>query len=93
MGPKIHPRDLQGIPSIEYPLVVEDYARTGGVSIAVEDAVKELYPNSIKNFKSRKANGVKECKAILEEALAGKANASFIEGMGVLADALVDLKF
>ena len=80
---QIHPRDLQGIPSIEYTSRGGRlYARTGGVSTAVEDAVKELYPNSIKNFKSRKANGVKECKAILEEALAGKANASFIEGMG-----------
>ena len=44
--------------------------------------LEELYPDKIKNFKSRKAEGVKECKAVLNEALAGKANASFIEGMG-----------
>ena len=80
---EIHPRDLKGIPSIEYTSRGGRlYARTGGVSIAVEEAIEELYPDNIKNFKARKAEGVKECKAILDEALAGKANASFIEGMG-----------
>lgn len=80
---EIHPRDLKGIPSIEYTSRGGRlYARTGGVSIAVEEAVEELYPEKIKNFKARKAEGVKECKAVLEEALAGNANASFIEGMG-----------
>ena len=82
---EIHPRDLKGIPSIEYTSKGGRlYARTGGVSIAVSEAVEELYPDKIKNFKSRKAEGVKECKAVLNEALAGKANASFIEGMGCI---------
>lgn len=80
---EIHPSDLKGIPSIEYTSRGGRlYARTGGVSIAVSEAVEELYPNNIKNFKARKAEGVKECKEVLNEALKGQANASFIEGMG-----------
>lgn len=82
---KIHPRDLKGIPSIEYTSRGGRlYARTGGVSIAVSEAVEELYPDNIKNFKARKAEGVKECKEVLNDALKGQANASFIEGMGCI---------
>lgn len=82
---EFHPRDLKGIPSIEYTSRGGRlYARTGGVSTAVYEAVSELYPDNIKNFKSRKAEGIKECKEILNEALKGNANASFIEGMGCI---------
>lgn len=82
---KIHPRDLKGIPSIEYTSRGGRlYARTGGVSIAVSEAVEELYPDNINNFKARKAEGVKECKEVLNDALKGQANANFIEGMGCI---------
>lgn len=80
---EFHPRDLKGIPSIEYTSRGGRlYARTGGVSIAVSEAVEELYPENFKNFKAVKVEGVRECKAILDAALKGEANASFIEGMG-----------
>lgn len=55
---------------------------TGGVSIAVSEAIEELYPDKIKYFKSKKAEGVKECKEILDKALSGNLDATFIEGMG-----------
>ena len=58
------------------------YARTGGVSIAVSEVLEELYPEQIKNYRAIQANGVSECKEILNKALKGEANASFIEGMG-----------
>ena len=78
-----HPKDLKGIPSIEYTSRGGRlYARTGGVSIAVSEAIEELYPDKIKYFKSKKAEGVKECKEILDEALSGNLDATFIEGMG-----------
>lgn len=58
------------------------YARTGGVSISVNEAVARLFPEKKDLFKSIQANGVKECKEILEKAQNGEVNANFIEGMG-----------
>lgn len=80
---EIKPSELQEIPSKEYASRGGRlYARTGGVSIAVEEAVAELYPEKAKLFKSLKANGVKECREILNKALKGEIEANFIEGMG-----------
>ncbi|GAA0761158.1 [Fe-Fe] hydrogenase large subunit C-terminal domain-containing protein [Clostridium sartagoforme] len=74
---------LQGIPSKDYASRGGRlYARTGGVSIAVGEAVAELYPKKSKLFKSVKAEGVRECKDILNKALSGEIEANFIEGMG-----------
>lgn len=58
------------------------YARTGGVSIAVKDAVERLFPEKYKLFKAIQANGVKECKEILSKAQNNQLDANFIEGMG-----------
>lgn len=58
------------------------YARTGGVSISVSEAVARLFPQKKDLFKSVQANGVKECKDILEKAQKGEIQANFIEGMG-----------
>ncbi|MDF2884463.1 MAG: hydrogenase large subunit domain protein [Clostridiaceae bacterium] len=60
------------------------YARTGGVSIAVKDAVERLFPEKYKLFKAIQANGVKECKEILSKAQNGHVDANFIEGMGCI---------
>lgn len=58
------------------------YGRIGGVSSAVEDAVKEMYPDKIELFTSEQASGIKECKAMLQSALKGETSAAFLEGMG-----------
>lgn len=58
------------------------YARAGGVSMAVSEAVAELYPAKAGLFKSAAADGVPACKALLERVKAGEVEASFIEGMG-----------
>ena len=58
------------------------YARTGGVSIAVGEAIERLFPEKFKLLRSIQANGVKECKEILAKAQAGQIEADFIEGMG-----------
>ena len=46
--------------------------------------LEELYPEKAKLFKSVKAEGVKECKDILNKALSGEIEANFIEGMGCI---------
>lgn len=80
---EIHPAELQGIPSVEYASRGGRlYARTGGVSIAVSEAIEELFPEKFKMFKAVQAHGVKECKEMLAKAQAGEIEANFIEGMG-----------
>lgn len=80
---KINPSELTGIPTKEYPSIGgRSYARTGGVTSAIYDVVKELFPDKVKYFNPIKGNGVRECKEILSKTLNGEIKASFIEGMG-----------
>lgn len=60
------------------------YARTGGVSIAVSDAIKRIFPEKYKLLQATQANGVVECKKMLSEAKEGNIQANFIEGMGCI---------
>ncbi|MCT8977504.1 4Fe-4S binding protein [Clostridium sp. CX1] len=60
------------------------YARTGGVSTAVTEAVERLFPEKYQLIRTVQANGVKECRAILEKAKNGDIDANFIEGMGCI---------
>lgn len=80
---EINPEDLKGIPSMEYASKGGRlYARTGGVSVAVSDAIQDMFPEKHKLFKAVQANGVKECKALLEQVQTGEIKANFLEGMG-----------
>lgn len=58
------------------------YARTGGVSMAVEHTVERLFPQRDIKVKAMQADGVPACKALLKDIMDGKADANFIEGMG-----------
>ena len=79
----IQPQDLDGIPSIDYASKGGRlYARTGGVSEAVWDIVDQLFPEKRHLFSATQVDGMKDCKALLEELTEGKISASFIEGMG-----------
>lgn len=79
----IKPSELNGLPAKEYASRQgRIYARSGGVSYAVSETIKELYPEKYKDFKHEKAEGVVECKALLNKALNGEIDATFIEGMG-----------
>lgn len=81
----IDPSKLEGIPSIEYASRGGRlYARTGGVSVAISEAIEELYPEKHKIFKPIQAEGIKQCKEVLQKALEGNIDANFIEGMGCL---------
>ncbi len=43
------------------------YARTGGVSEAVENALLEIFPDKLGMFSSEQASGIKECKEMLKK--------------------------
>ncbi len=58
------------------------YARTGGVSQAVNITLQRINPNRKIKFKSIQCDGVSECKAMLDKLKSGKIEANFIEGMG-----------
>lgn len=58
------------------------YARTGGVSEAIENTLNYLNPNRKIPFKSKQADGIPDCKALLNEIKEGKITANFLEGMG-----------
>lgn len=58
------------------------YARAGGVSEAVESTVNCINPNREITVKTKRADGVPACKAMINDLLEGKADANFYEGMG-----------
>lgn len=58
------------------------YGRTGGVSIAIHEAIKNLFPEKAKLVKAIQGNGVKECREILTKTKDNQLDANFIEGMG-----------
>ncbi|WP_125154123.1 [Fe-Fe] hydrogenase large subunit C-terminal domain-containing protein [Clostridium rectalis] len=79
----IHPNELEEDVASEYASRGGRlYARTGGVSIAVSEAIEKLFPDKFKLLKTTQANGVKECKELLTNIKDGKISANFIEGMG-----------
>lgn len=58
------------------------YARTGGVSEAVQNTLNRLSPDRKIPLRATQANGVVECKRLLKEVLDGDIKANFMEGMG-----------
>lgn len=58
------------------------YARTGGVSQSIVETIKKLNPN--KKIVTKQANGVVECKKLMEEFKSDKKSANFYEGMGCI---------
>lgn len=58
------------------------YGKTGGVSKAVQVTIEKIAPEKIDNFKPLQADGVKNCKELLDDLQNNKIKANFIEGMG-----------
>ena len=58
------------------------YARTGGVSEAVQNTLNRLKPDRDIKLKAIQADGAIACKQLLKEITAGDIRANFMEGMG-----------
>lgn len=58
------------------------YAHTGGVSEAVKLTLERINPNRNIALKSQKANGVKDCRELINKVINHKSSANFYEGMG-----------
>lgn len=58
------------------------YARTGGVSEAVQKTVHQLRPESEWQVRAEQADGVSGCREMLAKLQQGEMTANFFEGMG-----------
>ncbi len=58
------------------------YGRTGGVSRAVEITINKLNQEKLPVYKAYQADGIKDCKEILDLLTSNQIKANFIEGMG-----------
>ena len=58
------------------------YARTGGVSQAVARTLERLHPNRKIRLNAQKADGVPECRRMIDDLVQGHSEANFFEGMG-----------
>ena len=58
------------------------YARTGGVSQAVEEMVRQLSPDGKIGVRCEQANGTKECMEMMKRIQNKETDANFFEGMG-----------
>jgi iron only hydrogenase large subunit-like protein len=58
------------------------YARAGGVSEAVKATVERLSPGRAISVRTRAADGVPACRAMMADILAGRNEGNFYEGMG-----------
>jgi len=58
------------------------YARTGGVSEAVQSTLNRLNPGRKIPLRATQANGAVECKRLLKDITEGNIKANFMEGMG-----------
>jgi iron only hydrogenase large subunit-like protein len=58
------------------------YARTGGVSEAVKLAVERISAENSLAVRPIQADGIRECKAMMQSLKDGEIDANFIEGMG-----------
>lgn len=57
------------------------YARTSGVSEAVQTTVEQLDPDKKIRVKAEQADGVPACKALIEKIRRGESEGNFFEGM------------
>ncbi|MBO5198655.1 MAG: iron hydrogenase [Lachnospiraceae bacterium] len=78
----IHPETLAETDREHSSLAGRIYARSGGVSEAVKRTVTQLSPYRSIAVRPKHANGVPDCRRMIEELKAGTLDANFLEGMG-----------
>lgn len=78
----IHPEKLADVKKEHASEAGRLYARTGGVSRAVEKMVQQLRSDRDIAIKAEQADGTRACMEMIERIRTGKTDASFFEGMG-----------
>ena len=78
----IHPEKFEEDQSDHSSRAGRIYAKATGVSEAVQVTLDRLRPDRRIPLKARQADGVADCKKLLEEIADGNIHENFIEGMG-----------
>lgn len=78
----IRPAELPDDPRDHSSTAGRIYAHTGGVSEAVKATVERLRPGRKITLHAEQANGVPQCKKMLDAIRKGEVTANFLEGMG-----------
>ena len=80
----INPAEEKEDPSEHSSTAGRIYARTGGVSKAVSDTLARIRPGRSIKIKTVQADGVRECRKLLQDIVDGNIEANFYEGMGCI---------
>lgn len=78
----INPSDMEESEKDHSSRAGRIYAYTGGVSEAVKLTLERLNPNRNIAFHTQQADGVKACRELIDNLIAGNTSANFYEGMG-----------
>lgn len=78
----IDPRDMEESEKDHSSRAGRIYAHTGGVSEAVKLTLERISPNRQIKLSTQKADGVKACRELIKDIIAGKTSSNFYEGMG-----------
>ena len=80
----IHPEQLPESSKDHSSRAGRIYARAGGVSEAVRATVQRLRPDRAIPVRTRQADGIPACRAMIEALKKGDRDANFFEGMGCI---------
>lgn len=78
----IDPAEMREISSEHSATGGRLYARAGGVTQSISDTLDSIRPEKQIKIKAIKAEGVKDCKTMLNAIMKGDISANFYEGMG-----------
>ncbi|MFV0341378.1 MAG: [Fe-Fe] hydrogenase large subunit C-terminal domain-containing protein [Anaerocolumna sp.] len=78
----INPKDMEESEKDHSSRAGRIYARTGGVSEAVQSTIERLNPNRKIIIRAQQADGVPACKEMFNQIRENRTNANFFEGMG-----------
>lgn len=79
---KINPADMDDSEKDHSSRAGRTYAHTGGVSEAVKLTLERINPDRNITIHTQEADGVKACRELIDNLMAGKTSANFYEGMG-----------
>lgn len=78
----INPADMEESEKDHSSRAGRIYAHTGGVSEAVKLTLERINPNRSITLHTKEADGVKDCRELINNISSHKASANFYEGMG-----------
>lgn len=78
----IHPEELEDNEKEHSSRAGRIYARTGGVSEAVQETTKQLRPDKVIQVQAEQADGIPACKELIKRIQKRETDANFFEGMG-----------